>query len=363
MSFDRITGQERAKAQIGAWFNSDRLPHAILVSGQQGVGKRRLALELAKAITCRQRPGDGCDRCPSCAKADNLTHPNIHVLLPLPTGSSRTGTDAEQLATLRETALEYLAGGATSRSGSNLPKDHILLLQREMSFAPTEAPKRVAIIFEADCMQRAGANSLLKILEEPPRHAVFLMVSAATDRLLPTIISRCQRLPLRLLTSEEMHEQLIGLGVAPERAELAARLAVGNRIPPAIVGSEDFDPLRDLVERFIDSALSSREDQYWAFLEELGGRPDKQKMEGFLGLCSAYLRDLLLMGLQRESRMANTDRTSRLAEWSDQLDLRRLHDVAVTLDAAFDSQRHNVSPQLLLADLWHQLRRSGNVVA
>ncbi|MFP6590026.1 MAG: DNA polymerase III subunit delta' [Candidatus Latescibacterota bacterium] len=361
MSLDRITGQQRAKAQISAWFASGRLPHAVLITGQEGVGKRRLALELAKAINCRQMPGVGCDSCSSCTKAESLSHPNVHVLLPLPTGVSRSGTDAEQFATIRETALEYLAGGSMSRSGSNLPKDHILLLQREMSFAPTEAPKRVAIIFEADCMQKAGANSLLKILEEPPRHAVFLLVSAVPDRLLPTVVSRCQRLPLRPLTADETRDQLVSGGMSQEQAELGSRLAEGNRFLPASVAGDDFDRLRQLVERFIDSALSGREDEYWSLLEDLGGRPDKQKMEGFLGLCSAYLRDLFLIDTSRESKVANVDRTPQLAGWSGRVDRRRLAGVAESLDAAFDSQRHNVSPQLLLADIWHQLRRSGIV--
>jgi len=363
LSLDRIVGQERAKAQISAWFASQRLPHAVLITGQEGVGKRRLALELAKAINCRQMPGVGCDSCSSCTKAESLSHPNIHILLPLPTGSSRSGSDAEQFAALRETALDYLAGGSTSRSGSNLPKDHILLLQREMSFAPTEAPKRVAVIFAADCMQKAGANSLLKILEEPPRHAVFLLVSSAPDRLLPTVVSRCQRLPLRPLRAEEIRAQLMEQGLTPERAELASRLAVGNRLPPANVGGEEFDAMRELVERFIDSALSGAEEEYWALLEALGGRPDKQRMEGFLGLCSAYLRDIFLIGLQRVSQVANTDREPRLKNWSERIDPRRLDGVAESLDAAFESQRHNVSPQLLLADIWHQVRRSGSVNA
>ncbi|MDA0336483.1 MAG: hypothetical protein O2782_15070 [bacterium] len=361
MSFSRVTGQQRAKAQIGAWFASGRVPHTVLISGQEGVGKRRLALELAKAISCRQRPGDGCDTCPSCIKADTLSHPNIHVLLPLPTGTSRSTTDAEQFSALREAALEYMAGGTVARSGSNLPKDHLMLLQREMSFAPTEAPKRVAIIFEADCMQRAGANSLLKILEEPPRHAVFLLVSAAADRLLPTVLSRCQRLPLRALAASEVREQLVAAGVATERADLAARLSQGNRIRPATVGGDDFAARRDLVERFMDSALHGREEDYWALLEDLGGRPDKQQMEGFFELFSAYLRDLFLLDLQGPSRVANVDRVDRLADWSNRVDSRRLDGVARSLDAAFDSQRYNVNPQLLLAELWQQLRRSGAV--
>lgn len=358
MSFARITGQQRAKAQVDAWFASGRLPHAILITGREGVGKRRLALALAKAILCRQEEAEGCDACGSCTKVDHLTHPNLHILLPLPTGSSRTGSDNEQFASLRETALEYLAGAGVGRAGSNIPKDHVRLLQREMSFAPTEADSRVAIIFEADCMLAAGANSLLKILEEPPRHAVFLLVSATADRLLPTVVSRCQRLPLRPLSAGEVREAALAQGATEARATLAARLSVSNRIRPGDVTDDEFETLRGLVERFIDSGLEGREDDYWALLEELGGRPDKRRMEGFLELCSAYLRDLLLIDLQRGERVANADRQSALDTWQTRVDFVGLDRVAHTLDEAFECLARNVSSQLLLADLWYQLRRS-----
>lgn len=362
MSFDRVPGQERAKGQIAAWFAGDRLPHAILLTGAEGSGKRRLAIELAKAMVCKVRPGHGCDECPSCRKVDTLQHPNVHTLLPLPTGT-KASSDDDALTALRGAALEYLEGGSTARSGSNLPKSHILLLQREMSFAPTEAPRRVAIIFEADCMQPAGANSLLKILEEPPRHAVFLLVTASADRLLPTVVSRCQRLPLQALRGTQVRDQLVAQGTASERADLAGRLAEANGIRPDIVSGDDFDELRDRVERFIDSALTGKEQDYWQLLEEMGGRPDKQTMEGFLGLCSTYLRDLFLLGVQPTPAVTHPDRSERLAGWLQRLDARRIGAVAEGIDEAFDSQRHNVSSQLLLADLWHQLRRCGIVAA
>lgn len=363
MSLAGVTGQERARAQVAAWFASGRLPHAVLITGHSGVGKRRLALELAKAILCGRSEADACDACPSCHKVEGLRHPNLHVLLPLPTGGSRPSGEAESFAALREAALEYLAGGLVARSGSNIPKEHIQLVQREMSFAPTEAPKRVALLFEADCMHPAGANSLLKILEEPPRHAVFLLVSAAADRLLPTIVSRCQRLPLRPLPGGDIRAQLLAQGADPERANLAARLAVGNRIRPDRVLAEGFDGQRDLAERFLECGLRGREDEYWVLLDELGGRPDKERMEAFLELCSAYLRDLFLVALGRGEHVANHDRRDRLSAWSRLVAAGDLDRIALCLDGAYDSLHRNVNPQLLLADLWVQLRRSGAAFA
>ncbi|MBT6145113.1 MAG: DNA polymerase III subunit [Gemmatimonadetes bacterium] len=358
MSLASVTGQERAKAQIDAWLSADRLPHAILVTGPLGAGKRRLSLELAKAINCRTPGPDACDECSSCRKADTLTHPNLHVLLPLPTGSR--GSDSETMSSLRETALEQISGNTTaSRTGTNISKESIRLLQKEMSFAPTEAPHRVGLILQAESMLAAGANSLLKILEEPPGQSIFILVSDTPDRLLPTILSRCQRLHLRPLSLSEQREQLQRAGIDDERADLAARLAASGRIRAEdVIDGDQFDELRDLVRRFLVSAIQSAEDDYWKVLEDLGGRPDRQRLEGFLQLCSAYLRDLFLVQQQQADAVANIDEQEALQQWATAMLPARIERVAQVLDQAYESLSRNVHPQLLLADLWYHLQRA-----
>ena len=358
---DRVTGQERAKAQIGAWLASGRLPHAILITGREGAGKRGLAMELARAVLCgRSGPAGGCGDCPTCLRIDRLTSPNLQVLLPMPTGAGRKESDAEQFAALRETALDYLQGGRALRTAGNIRKEHLVLLQREMAFAPAPgSSRRVAVIFEADRMQAAGANSLLKTLEEPSRHALFLLVAQTAERLLPTVVSRCQRLPLRPLKAAEVQDELRASGAAVGRAALAGRLAAGGPIRPAAVAEESFDTLRDVAERFIDSGLCGREEDYWILLEDLGGRPDKERMEGFLEVCSTYLRDVLLVQGDRGHSVAHSDRAGLLDGWSGRVSGPALDHLARTVDAAYEALGRNVSPQLLLADLWHQLRRSG----
>ena len=358
---DRVTGQERSKAQIRAWLASGRLPHAILITGREGAGKRRLAIELARVLLCGRSGSDGgCGDCPACLQVDRLTHPNLQVLLPMPTRPGRKESDAEQFAALRETALDYLQGGRALRTGGNIRKEHLLLLQREMAFAPAPgSSRRVAVLFEADRMRPEGSNSLLKTLEEPPGHGLFLLVSETAERLLPTVVSRCQRLVLRPLTAAEVQDQLQASGAAVDRAALAGRLAAGGSVRPAAVAEDSFEALREVVERFIDSGLSGREREYWGVLEELGGRPDKERMEGFLEVCSTYLRDLLLLQGDRPDTVAHSDRAGRLDSWSRRLSVRGLDHLARTVDAAYEALARNVSTQLLLADLWNQLRRSG----
>lgn len=356
MPFEDIAGQERAKAQIAAWLRDRHLPHAILITGREGTGKRRLALELARAANCAADGADACGHCPSCQKAAALSHPDLHLLLPLAAAGRREG--AEEAARLREATVEYLQQqGAVTRTNTNIAREHIRLLQREMSYAPSESRWRIALIFEADCMHRAGANSLLKILEEPPKHALFVLVSSAPDRLLPTVLSRCQRLHLRPLKPLEVAGQLAGAGVSPERAALAGRASAVSLLPPEEIAAPDFDGARQLAESFLGAGLTGDAEGFWRLLDDLGQRPDRARLEAFLAVCGIYLRDLFMLAHGRHDEVTNIDRRDALEQWLAGAEPRRLEETAVQIDRAYANLAGNASPQLILADLWRQVNR------
>ena len=358
MPFEHINGQTRAKEQIQVWLEGDRLPHAILVTGPEGVGKRQLALELAKAINCRSAVADACGQCPSCRKTDSLNHPNVHILLPLPTGGGK-GSDAT-LAALRSAAADYLQHDTIlARSNRNISREHIRLLQHEMGYAPTEAPKRIGLIFEAESMHRVGANSLLKTLEEPQPHAVFIMVSSHPDRLLPTIISRCQRLQLAPLSGPELKALLATAGLDDERLELAARFAGGSRGRARQALDEEFEPMRDLAIRLVEAGLGvAPEEEYWAVQEEVASASDRGRFETFLGIGAVVLRDLFLLHHGRRTDIVNVDRAERLQRCLERVQPERLEDVVMELEHAHDNLSRNANPQLLLAGLWWRLQQS-----
>ena len=359
LPFTQLIGQSRAVEQIQAWLEGDRLPHAILVSGSEGVGKRQLALELAKAINCQSPGSDACGHCRSCRKTESLNHPNVHILLPLPTGGGQR-SDAQTLAAMHSAAAEYLQEEVTliPRSGRNIPRDHIRLLQREMGYAPTEAPKRIGLIFEAESMRRVGANSLLKILEEPQQHAVFILVSSHPDRLLPTIISRCQRLPLAPLSRQELKASLAP-GLDDERLEVAARSAAGSRGRAIATLDDEFTSTRELALSFIEAGLGEgKEEAYWAAQEEVGSASERARFEKFLGIGAVLLRDLFLLQHGREEHIVHVDRAGRLKRCLERIQSERLEAVAMELEHAQDGLIRNVSPPLLLARVWWQLLQS-----
>ena len=361
MPFDRVTGQHHAKAQISAWLTHDRLPHTILIAGPAGVGKRDIAIELARAVNCRQRQADACGECPSCLKMATLAHRDLHVLLPLPTSTQR-GDENRALANLRETGLEYVQQHLSlSHSSLNISRENIRLLQRDMSYAPTEARKRIGIVFEADCMLPAGANSLLKILEEPPRHAIFLIVTSAPDRLLPTVVSRCQRLDLRPLKTVELANSLRDKGVDPERALLAARHGRGSlhKALAVVEDPEGFEERRQRVEQFLHAGFRRDDAAYWSVLDELGVRSDRGQLDGFLEMCGVYLRDLFLLAHHRGGELTHTDRVSWFREQLPLVTERGLEAIAQELDKSYEYVSSNINVQLVMADLWGSLR-AGN---
>ena len=354
--FSGIIGQDRAKSQVAAWLTTGRTPHAILIDGRPGVGKRAMALELAKIFNCESSQTDPCDTCSSCAKTTSLIQPNLHVLLPMPPPRARAD-EAQLLASVRTATLEYLAEDrAVARSNHNIPVDLIRAVQREMIRTPTEGPRRVCLIFEAERMHPGGANSLLKMLEEPPRYAVFILVSSATDRLLPTVVSRCQRLHLQPLSRDQLRTILMQSGVEGARAELGARFGEGSLPRAREVLSEEFDVWRQGVEQFISDAIEGQDSGYWKLLEEIDATRDRAQIEHFLHMCGLYLRDLFLMTTDGDGDVINVDRIDRLRAWAGTLLGGRIENAAAEAEMAYEHLERNVSPSLVLADLWRALR-------
>jgi DNA polymerase-3 subunit delta' len=196
MIFDHIYGHKKQIEILKSAILNDRVSHAYLFVGIDGVGKRTVAFALARALNCLHRKGEGCEQCASCKKIDHDNHPDIRVVVP--------------------------------------EKDYILInqirqLQREMSFALYEASYRVVIFDSAEKMNPAAANCLLKVLEEPPKRTVIVLVSKALHLLLPTIISRCQKIGFNPLPLDIVTKAVLAQGKADEKTAVAiAGLSEGS---------------------------------------------------------------------------------------------------------------------------------------
>lgn len=159
MKFSDFIGNEKVTEQLGVLLKSGRFPHAIVIEGEQGLGKKTLAGELARALVCR---GDikPCGECTQCRKAIQKIHPDI---------------------------FEYVPSG----SANSFHVDTVREVINSAYIRPNEADYKVYILSDAQCMNASAQNALLKILEEPPSYAVFIITTVSKSSLLNTVLSRC----------------------------------------------------------------------------------------------------------------------------------------------------------------------------
>lgn len=184
------------------------LPHALLLSGQSGLGKTVLARTFAQALLCESAQTDGlpCGECLACRWFEQGSHPDFRLIEP----------EALAEAAAEEGEGRPKAGAAPSRQ---IKIDQVRELQAFLAIGTHRGGARVVLLRPAEAMNAATANALLKGLEEPPPGTVFLLVSSAPDRLLPTVRSRCQRIAISPAAVEDAVPWLKAQGLKdPESA-------------------------------------------------------------------------------------------------------------------------------------------------
>ena len=189
-------------------------PHAVLIHGMPGVGKKTLGKLLVQALLCRQEPRP-CGRCSDCQLAEKLEHPNLTVIRP----------------------GEPIAPGQR-RDRTTIPVDDIRELVRICGEHTLDSGNRAVLILEADKMTPQAQNALLKTLEEPPAGTYFILVTEHLEGILTTVISRCQRVTLHPWEEDRIRDILIARGIDAQRAKAAAAVSEGS-IGRAVQDAED----------------------------------------------------------------------------------------------------------------------------
>ena len=312
MYFKDIIGQETVKQRLRLEVREGRVPHAQLFAGPEGTGALPLAIAYARFLLCTRRgEEDACGTCPSCVKLNKLAHPDLHFVFPVVKrkGGGDTVSD-DYIREWRELAIStpYFgmnhwldAMGAENQQAQIFVKESDELV-RKLSLKSSEGGYKVVIIWLPEKMKVECANKLLKLLEEPPAQTVFLLVSEEPDRILPTILSRTQRINVPRLEDAEIAEALKArFGLQDTDAAETARLAEGSYLQAleTIHLSEDTQLFFGLFVSLMRLAYQRKvkEMREWSDTVAAMGR---ERQKDFLTYCQRMVRESFVSNFHRK---------------------------------------------------------------
>src|SRR6476646_11237655 len=282
--FSELTGNQPVKAALKRMLFADRLPGALLFVGEEGIGKKRFALELARALNCRTpKDHEACGVCSSCVRIAKLNYP--------------TRDDADEWTQIIWT--DHPDVGLVVAPKRVLRVEQMRQIEKEANFRPFEGKARVFLIDEADKLNDASANALLKVLEEPPRTSHLILITALPAMLLPTILSRCQMIRFAPLTPNEIEQHLLRNQLADaSTARLRAR-AAGGSISRALSGDlVSFTSQRKAMLGVLNAlVITNDRAQLLRSAEQLNEAQYKDEFEARLDVLETLIRDAWMLSL------------------------------------------------------------------
>jgi DNA polymerase-3 subunit delta' len=277
MSFKDVLGHSRPIELLQRAIKNDKVGHSYLFLGDEGIGRKFVALQFAKAINCLEggsEKGDACDHCISCKKIDQHLHPDVLFLEP---------------------------------EGQTLKVEQVREMHRDLAYRPYEGKRRVCILIAADRMAPNMSNTLLKTLEEPPLHTVIILLANNSRFMLPTILSRCHPIRFNPLPVQMVSKWLMECkGLSEEEAHLMASLSEGS-LGRALEIREEIQevPREELLRGLVGlKSLSLQKMENWT--DSLPTH--RENLLLILEVSKTLLRDLIMVKILKDgSKLIHSD--------------------------------------------------------
>jgi DNA polymerase-3 subunit delta' len=326
LRFTSLIGHEKAKTLLREAVAHNKIAHAYLFRGPDGVGKKRAALALAAYLNCKKPEElDACGHCSSCRKYLSGNHPDLFIIQP---------------------------------EGKAIKIGQVRELKHQLTFPPLEAKVRVVILEDINTMRREAANSLLKTLEEPAPGNLLILTADQRGDILSTILSRCQLIPFGPLDPEDMVPVLQQENDMDDATALTlASVSEGSFGRARFLQQEDLLALRqEIIEELLLDQLNQEESvgRVFRLSEKAAGL--KENINELLDLIRLWYRDILLLASGGpETSISNKDLLQSVEKASRSLNISQLHHKLQSLEKAEKQLHRNCSRALVLETLFFDL--------
>ena len=324
---DDIYGQEIARKILLNSYRRNRLASTYLFYGDDGIGKWPTAVALAALVNCeapvKDEGGaviDACGECRNCRQVLNLTFPEMFFAVPIP--PHRSESDAsdlilEYLQQKRETPYRII----TSTRQLTIPISIARDIKRRTAIKPANGTKRVILFYQMEKMLASSADSLLKLIEEPPPETIIILTVRDPENLLPTIQSRAQKIAFRPIPEIEIARHLQARhDIAPEKAAFYSRLSEGSLGRAVALVNEEESSIREVSFLMFKALFQKDNPSAFAVVNEMINPNNRGEAEQVLQFWQSFMSDLILLKYGRDaSGLTNTDLLSELEKLANQV--------------------------------------------
>ncbi|MDQ1772368.1 DNA polymerase III subunit delta [Labilibaculum sp. A4] len=311
MQFKDIIGLESVKSQFIQTVKENRISHAQLLVGPAGVGKLPLAIAFAQYVSCLdQKENDSCGVCSSCKKYQKLIHPDLHFVFPVVTGKGFTNPVSDNFIGSWRSQIEndpyfdlgewYQTLGVDNSQGLIYSSESNEII-RKLNLKTYESDYKIMVIWLPEKMHRSCANKLLKMIEEPPKKTLFLMVSEEPEKILQTILSRTQIVKVPKIESRDLSQALTSeFNLSGTELSNVVRLAGGSyRKARILIQNSDENAFN--FENFVaimrlSYARKVLEIMDWS--EQIAGI-GRERQKSFLNYCVRMVRENFILNLKK----------------------------------------------------------------
>lgn len=363
---NKIKGQDKVISSLIHSIDNDKVGQSYLFYGPTGVGKLTTAFYFVMAINCMNRDdGTPCGKCNSCKKFMNLSHPDLIYLFPTPNlklsedGEIKDTKYEKEFKTYVKNKIETPWNDFVFSASSEIRIQAIRWVQNRLNLSKNEAKKRICIIEDADRMNINTANAFLKTLEEPPDDTVIILTTSKPNSLLPTIISRCQRVAFKNLSNSTVENILIeNFDLDIVKAKTFAKISYGNAEKAIQLISEDSDSGRHIALKLVELAFQKEDLLFLKYLKELKDVKQKKILKSIYSNIVLFLMDIIY-ARENSNLIINVDSIDLLDEINQKKIITSVN-IYQLIDESKELQRMielNVSNTLIVTSLYNQLKK------